>query len=363
MAGSALGNVGVYKYGFSPTGAPTAQGVNREDLLDTITNIDPWDTPWVSQAPKVTAQHVMHQWLKDALSDASTPISTAGAVEGADYAADASTTPTREYNYTMIFRADIGVSETQRAVNSAGFKDAYAYEMQKATKRLAIALERACFEATTTSVGSATTPRQMKNFQDFITTNVSFAGTNGNGIPTSGATNTQVTGGATTGGTLSTGDFSDMLQTIFIAGGTPEQVYVSPKVKRIVSAFVMPGASAAAPGNRNIAVMEKKIVSSVDFYDSDFGLIQIVLDRWIPEGTATATAAGTGNNTAAHAQGQMFFLQRNMNRLAWLRPMAHQLVGKRGDSVAGLIVGEVTMEVLNEKANGRIKSVNSKSYV
>jgi hypothetical protein len=43
--------------------------------------------------------------------------------------------------------------------------------------------------------------------------------------------------------------------------------------------------------------------------------------------------------------------------------MKHELVGKRGDSVAGIIVGEVTLEVLDEKAEGRLLSVNNRSSV
>lgn len=189
----------------------------------------------------------------------------------------------------------------------------------------------------------------MIGFQGFIVTNTAFAG---------GATLTN-SGDATHAGQLDANDFNSLLNTIYVNGGNPEQVYVSPKIKRQVSAFTVPGAAAGTPHARNIAAVDKKLVSAIDFYDSDFGLIQIVLDRWIPEGANTTTATGT----ATDVTGQMFFLQRNMNRLAWLRPMVHQLVGKRGDSVAGIVVGEVTLEVLNEKANGRILSVNNKSAV
>ena len=84
-----------------------------------------------------------------------------------------------------------------------------------------------------------------------------------------------------------------------------------------------------------------------------------MLDRWVPESTNITTATASATNTG----GQMFFLSRAINRLAWLRPVHHELVGKRGDSVAGLVVGEVTLEVLNEKANGRLIGVNNKSAV
>jgi hypothetical protein len=329
MPGSSpIGNAGVYKFGLVP-----GDGVNKEDLLEQITNVDPWDTPWTSQAPKVTCQHVYHQWLKDTLGT----VTTDGAVEGADYSYDASTTPAREFNVTMILRQDIGVSETQRAVNAAGFKDAYAYEIQKAVKRLAIKLEKVAFAELTTATGASGTARVMRGFQYFITTNTAYA-----------------TGGdATHDGVLSSTDFNDMLNQIYSSGGNPEQVYVSPKIKRQISAFTL------TQQNRNIAAVDKRLVSAIDFYDSDFGLIQVVLDRWVPESSNSTTASASATATG----GQLFFLQRNMNRLAWLRPMAHQLVGKRGDSVAGIVVGEVTLEVLNEKAEGRILAANNKSSV
>lgn len=340
MPGSTpIGNAGVYKFGISP-----GSGVNKEDLLDQIVNVDPWDTPWVSQAPKVACQHVYHQWLQDTLGS----VDTTSAVEGADYTYDSSTTPSREFNVTAILRQDIGVSETQRAVDSAGFKDAYAYEIQKATKRLAIKLEKMVFAVLTTATGASGTARVMKGFQSFIVTNTAYAGANA-GAPS--------LGDATHDGQATAGDFNDMLELIYRSGGNPEQVYVSPKVKRQISAFTVPGAAAGQPHARNIAAVDKKLVSAIDFYDSDFGLIQVVLDRWVPESTNATTATASATATG----GQMFFLQRNMNRLAWLRPMTHQLIGKRGDSVAGIVVGEVTLEVLNEKANGRMLSVNNKS--
>ncbi len=322
-------------------------GVQKEDLLEQITNVDPWDTPWVAQAPKVGARHVYHQWLKDTLSSQT----LSGAAEGADWALDTTTAPSREFNITMILRKDIGISETERAVDTAGFKDHYAYEVQKATKELAIKLEKLVFGLVSTATGNLTAARVMKNFQNFIVTNTGFAGQYQ--IAASA-------GNATGDGVLGVGDFNDMLNRIFTNGGNPEQVYVSAKVKRQVSAFTVLGAAAGSPHARNIAAVDKKLVSAIDFYDSDFGLIQIVLDRWVPESSNTDTQSASAT---ANTGGQMFFLSRAINRLAWLRPMSHQLVGKRGDSVAGYIVGEVTLEVLNEKANGRMLAVNNKSAV
>ena len=334
MPGSATFDFGAYLFGISP-----GVGVNKEDLLDQITNVSPWDTPWCSQAPKVPCQHVYHQWLTDtlfsSLSDAA--IDLTGAVEGADWSLDAEVSPSRVFNVTMILRRDIGVSETQRAIASAGFKDVYAYEIQKAVKRLSIKLERIAFGLLSTATGATGSARVMRGFQSFIATNTTFV---------AGAD-------ATHDAVLTSQDFNDMLNTIYSAGGNPEQVYVSPKVKRQVSAFTLP------QQNRNIGAVDKRLISGIDFYDSDFGLIQIVLDRWVPESTNTTTATASATSTG----GKMFFLQRSINRLAWLRPMQHNLIGRRGDSVAGVVVGEVTLEVLNEKANGMLVGVNNKSSI
>lgn len=319
-------------------------GVAKEDLLEQITNIDPWETPWVSQAPKVGAKHIYHQWLTDTLGTQD----LTGAKEGADWTLDTTTYPARQFNITMILRKDIGISESERAVDTAGFADHYAYEVQKATKELAIKLEKIVFGALTTATGASGTARVMKGFQAFTVTNTAYAGIQGSSPSSADATHD---------GQLTSVDFNEMLNVIFNAGGNPEQVYVSPRVKRQVSAFAV--GSTSTPHARNIAAVEKKLVSAIDFYDSDFGLIQIVLDRWVPESTNTVTATASATATG----GQMFFLSRAINRLAWLRPMNHQLVGRRGDSVAGYVVGEVTLEVLNEKANGVIKSVNNKSAV
>lgn len=343
MTGSAPGNFGVYGFGFL-----AGAGANREDLLDLITNVDPFDTPWVTQAPKVRAQHVVHEWLTDTLA----ATSTAGEIEGADWsmtanAFTATTRPVRLLNVTQIFRKDIAVSETQRAVNPAGFKDAYAYEVQKATKELARNLEATLFQTaalssdgtllptTLSATGASGVARQLKPFRSFMSATATGAQTLSALPGTAG-----LVAASASAAVLTTAHFNAMLEKCYLNGGNPEQVYVSPGIKRVIGGFT------ATSQNRNIAAVDKKLVASLDLYDSDFGLIQIVMDRWIPQATNTVTTTAAGD-----PRGAVYFLERSKNRLAWLRPMAHTLIGKRGDSVAGSVVGEVTLEVLNPLSN------------
>lgn len=329
------GNAGVYGFGFA-----AGAGANREDLLDLITNVDPWDTPWVTQAPKVRAEHVLHEWLTDTLA----ATSTAGDIEGADWlltdgAFTATTRPVRRNNQCQIFRKDIAVTETQRAVNPAGFKDAYAYEVQKATKELGRNLESRLFvTASTVGVtGASATVRTLTPFRGFITTTATGTGQTVSGI-----------GSGTTASGLNSTNLNGGLERCYSNGGNPEQIWVSPAIKRQISQFTAPAQ------NRNIAAIDKQLVNAIDFYFSDFGMKQIIMDRWIPQATNTGTTTN-----APDLSGNVWFLERAKNRLAWLRPMAHSLVGKRGDSVAGMVLGEVTLEVLNERSNFVLTAVNN----
>lgn len=323
-------DIGTYGFGFLP-----GTKANREDLLDLITNVDPWDTPWVTQAPKVRAQHVVHEWLTDTLA----ATSTAGAIEGDDWTISTATTrPARKINYTQIFRKDVMVSETQRAVNPAGFKDAYAYEVQKATKELARNLESRLFvtSSATAVSGDFTASRTLTPFRGFITTTATGSGQTVSAV-----------GSGSTAAAITATKLNDALERCYLNGGNPEQIWAFPAAKRVISQFSQPG------GNRNIAAIDKKLINAVDFYMSDFGMHTIFIDRWIPQPTVTAT--GTASSDMS---GNIWFFERAKNRLAWLRPMAHSLVGKKGDSVAGMVLGEVTLEVLNEKANFVCTAVN-----
>jgi len=110
---------------------------NREDLIDVITNISPEDTPMFSSFGKTKARDTYHEWLEDSLATATSNTN----IESADYSFSARDPRTREGNYTQIFVTPVEVSDTQRAVNAAGIKDEYAYQMAKALKEHARDIE------------------------------------------------------------------------------------------------------------------------------------------------------------------------------------------------------------------------------
>jgi len=245
-------------------------------------------------------------------------------------------------NVTQIFRVDVAATETQRAVNPAGFKDAYAYKVMKATKAVARNIEVTLFSAAASATGnSASAGRVMRTFQS---SDISFVTATAAATP---CINVRSLGTATTAnGALDEFGFNAIMETIYTNGGNPEAVYVSPSTKRAISSF---GTNATGAYNtRNIAADDRKINAAIDVYNTDFGLLQVVTDRWVPQ----AADGDTGDYT-----GVAFFLERSKNRLAWLRPVQHVILGKSGDSVRGIVVGEVTLEVLNSCANGFIRGI------
>lgn len=299
---------------------PGHAGANREDLLDLVTMITPWDTPFFTSAPKTRAYHVTHDWVTDSLA----ATSTGGTAEGASFSSASLSARSRKTNVTQIFRKDVEVSNTQQAVNPAGVKNEYQYQIQKALKEIARNIESRVFAASGASAtGDSTNARVMKNLNDFITTNVSSVGTTASSTP------------------LSETDFNNTLEAIYTAGGNPESCYVSPGVKRDVSGFT-------GSNTRNIAASDKRLVAAVDVYDSDFGLIQVVLDRFIPQSTSNTVLTG-----------RLFFLERAKNRIAFLRPLRHIPMAPVADAVRGMVLTELTLEVLAEDANGILARIKT----
>ena len=103
---------------------------NREDIVEAIYNIDPWETPFLSMAQRVKATATNHEWVTDTLSAAATNIQ----IEGDDATAIATTTPAKLNNYTQISDKVVSVSRTQRSIDSVGRADELAYQISKEGK-------------------------------------------------------------------------------------------------------------------------------------------------------------------------------------------------------------------------------------
>lgn len=303
-----------YDFGFA------AGSLNREDLLDIVVNIAPWETPLFSAMPKTTTKHTTHEWITDDLAAASAY--QGGALEGTDFSATTVQTRTRLSNWTQIFRKDINISNTQRAVNPAGIRDEYAYQIEVAMKELARGIESRLFATASGVTGASGTARTFKNLNDWITTNTASA------TAASGHNKTLL---------------DSLMETVFIAGGSPDRIFCHPSSKTKLADHL--SSTANAYNYRNIAARDNAVVGNLEVYFSNFGPIQVIPDRFIPTASATATAAPFG--------GRLWLLEQPKVRFAFLRPLRHVPLPPNGDSTRGMVLCEATIEVLAEKAHGK----------
>jgi hypothetical protein len=277
---------------------------NREDLSDLISNICPEDTPFFKMVPKTKASNTYHETQKDSLADASENAQ----LEGWSIGDVTHTTPDRVGGYSQILVKDIEVSDTQRAVNQAGVKDAYNYQVTKRLKEIARDIEFSLIKGTG-AAGDATHPRKIKGIMAWMTTNA---------VDNSGTT------------ALTEDAYNELLDTVWQQGGHPNVTLVNSKLKRAISGFT-------AGSTKNVDSKAKKLIASVDVYESDFGLQKIVLERYI------------NNDDVA-------VLEKDLWEVAFLRKTKHVPLAKVGDSTRGYVRAELALVARNEAGNGKIEN-------
>lgn len=285
---------------------------NREDLIDLITNISPEKTPVLSMTGSTRATARLHEWLTDVL----TAPTANSYIEGDDTASVAVTPPTRVNNVTQILKKIFTVTETQEAVDKAGRSSEIGYQTQNQMKSLATDIEYAFIVNSAAVTGTTAAARVMNGMTGFIATNQSTA---------------------TANRTLTSTILDALLQTVWAAGGNPDYILCGGAQKiAITNSTNFPGMT------KWVAAEKNAVYNSVDVYQSPFGTMQVVLSYVM-------------NTSLANS---LYAVELGKWRKAWLRPIKQEELAKTGDGRKFHIVAEVTLESLNEKANGAVKNLS-----
>ena len=310
----------------------TATGL-REDLQDVIYDISPQDTPVMSSIGKTKAAAVNHEWLKDSLAAATT---ANAAVEGDDAVAATLSPTTRVGNYTQIVSKTVQVSGTLEAVNKAGRKSEKAYQLARASAEIKRDIETIINANQAKNAGNLSTARKMGSLLSYITTNTNKgSGTTTAGVdPTGDGSNIRTD--ADTTRTFTETILKDVIQQVFTEGGTPSLLVVPPALKQTVSGFT--GISQHRINSQ--ASGQITILGGADLYQSDFGVVQIVPNRFMRTRDALV-------------------LDPEYAALAYLRPFQTNDLAKTGDSEKTQILAELTLEVRNEAAHGGAFDLNA----
>ena len=293
----------------------------REQLSDIISDISPTETPFYTKCGKESAKNTYTEWQTTALQDAELNAH----IEGADSGAEFNKTE-RVGNYTQIGKRGFRVSGTVQSVNTAGRSREYAYQALQKGKELKRDLEVALLGTQGRDAGSGSKPRVMCGVGGWITTNTAGNAT----FPTEA----DGSGGFTAGDdavAFNQADFDELLETLWTAGGEPDRVYLR--------ADLMSAAVAELSGNNNqsgqIQATEEKVVNSMVRYQTPWGLLTFVPDRFMPEGS-------------------VYVLESAKWKVATLRGWKNEQLAKTGDSMHGHIVGEHTLVAQNEASSGHM---------
>lgn len=185
-----------------------------------------------------------------------------------------------------------------------------------------------------------------------------------------------------TDGADTTGDFSvdltnELLHTYILQPAYAKGMKIggsimlcSSAIKRLMSNFAHVYGTGSSPtasvstllNTRTIAASDKKFVASIDYFETQFGVIAVHQDRYFesstpysPLGTNQGFYSTTWSNSKRYyvtPSKSFILIEPDMAEVAPFkdRGFFHADLGKRGDSIEGMLTSEMSLRVLNPKA-------------
>lgn len=234
-------------------------------------------------------------------------------LEGEDARADISQTRTRVNNQTQIFTETAEVSGTQQAglQVSIGSNAEMNYQVARRAEELKLQLERAVINGAapaTVTQGSSTVARTMDGIRVFITSNALTA--NSGVLAGSGLTFTEEM-------------LNNALRNAWNnSGALVDTIVVGGFQKRKLNSFA---------GALTTTRSETTAGQIITKYDSDFGTLDVVLSRHIPDDSVC------------------MFATEKIQVMPFLNRSFHTVdLGRNGDAERKEVIGEYTLELMNE---------------
>lgn len=229
--------------------------------------------------------------------------------EGAD-ARDSRYKPRKRVsNITQIFDESVELTGTAMAVAQFGVDNEYEKEKQKKQLELALQLEKATINGIRYEAGNK---RMMRGIRSFIETNVQ-----------------NVAGKEAVADKHLIQAFRDIFEKGGMNTGGNFKIIVGATQKIAISQF--------ANAQIRLDRLDNGRGQVVDHYVSDFGAAEIVL-----------------NNNLRPDEILIVDANRISIRPLTTREFSHEFLGKTGDYMKGMLVGEYTMEFLQEQAHAKI---------
>lgn len=309
----------------------------REELANTISNISPEETPFLSLIGRKSIKTTHPEWQLDSNA---TPDVDNNQPEGNDWTYDAVTPTSRVGNYAQISTKPIIVSGTLMETDTAGRADELAYQVAKKGVELKTDQEVILLsnQASSAGSGNAATNRKLGGMRAWVATNDNIGGGGSSGGFNS---STNVVDAATNGSqrAFTKALLDETILSTYNAGGNPTVFMCSPYVKTVFSTIL--DDANVVPLRKDVKSGQATIVAAADMYQSDFGLISVVPNRQM---------ARAGATVARNA----FLLTPSKAKLGTFRDYRMEKPAKTGDAEKRVLLTEYTLIVENEAAHGCI---------
>jgi len=244
------------------------------------------------------------------------------ALEGDDADAARFTTRTRKGNWTQIFSKTTSVSGSDLAVRQLAVSDELDAQKAKALRELLRDLEGTVINGIapeSNPQGSDTVRRTMDGIIPQLETNHFVPGT----------------GGFPSGGDLDETKLNTALRLIWEnSSGQVDLIVVNGYQKRKISSFTSQ--------MQSYAPADEAFRQYVGIYESDFGVQRVILSRWVPADIVLLLDSS----------------RINVPPLAG-RSFHYKPLAASGDFERGQIIGEYTLELRNEAAQGYISGLST----
>lgn len=233
------------------------------------------------------------------------------ALEGEDAPSPNYRSRIRNENFSQIFTESVNISGSMDAVGLHAVEREFDYQVIQRLRELMRSLEQTVIcgaKASSSPQGSSGVRRTMNGLLRMI------SGANAVVEDQSGAA-------------LSEDSLNFSLRNIWEKGGRPSAIVCNGFQKRKISSFIQ--------ASRGYSSEDTNLRNVVSTYESDFGVQQVVLSRWVPDDKIMLL--DLDKIQVLPLQGRSFFV----------KPLAES-----GDFRKAQIIGEYTLEVLNASDGG-----------
>lgn len=357
----------------------------KEDVSDLISDLFPLDAPLQQVLGKVP----MSSTFTERPLDYHTGITRTAAevtvgnpanlarTEGATYTSDATVYPARLVSVAQIVGNQFEVSRTDRAVSHYAITDRFSFEALKKTQEVINDFELTFWWGQGTAkegadiTGAGRYARATQGLMHWIcktglqrsiiglTTGGAFTDGHGNDFgDTAGnevLNNTMTHAYDAAGVALDAGMFKERLMEPWwdLTGRTNGAIgFMGGRVKSLFSRFAL---SATGPVNeRGIGASSKRVIDTLDFYETDFGEVGVNLCRYLNQKSQSTTFTQSSGSVVVAWDAAMVFIQPQYFNIGVLRPVGYSPLGLVGDKDIGLIVGEQGLVCTNPQGGAAL---------